>query len=416
MNKVILLLVSFFALTFSYAQVLTPKEKDNLWGFVNEMDSFVIAPKYTAVGNFLSAYTWVNIGGKTNYDQCPEGGKWGVIDMSGKEVCPVKYDYVDLCAYNKVAVNMGGTMKKMQINGGKWGFVDLTTGQEIIPVQYEQVTPFTADGVAWVDNSGNLTRKVWAYESKNEKGKTEDMERCFDVFDNFSNLSLFDNSNISGKWGLVNSTGKMIVDFTYDKVGDFHDNVAWVVLNNQYGMVDNTGKICIPIQYAKLSDCNLGVVWAWSGDNLDKIGLLTKTGKPLTEMKYSEVNVFEDSVAWVKVNNLYVLINGNGKELTQPRYPKVSDFYNGVANVWSEQNAMGCVNKSGKEIARTIYGEAAAQFGVCQFKSQTGDIISWVSHPTIGNSWINQNGKVLARGTKVFFRITDQIPDALWDY
>lgn len=405
MKKSILIIFGLLAMNFVHSQELNVKQNE-----------------YTAVGEFFSNYAWVNIGGKTKFQQCPEGGKWGVIDMHGKEVCPVKYDYVDLCSNDKVAVNIGGKMKNMKIEGGKWGFVDLITGQEIIPVQYDQVGAFTDRGTVWVCNGGNNSRKVWAQIIKNEKGKVDYMERYFDVYDDFSMHYLFDKEDDTFHWSLIDSSGQEIVGSKFSKVGHFHHNVAWCVQNGKYGMIDYTGKVCIPFQYAKLSDCTEnGVVLAWEIDNgaSSKVGLLSKNGEKLTEMKYTEINAFTDGVAWGKVNGLYGLIDYNGKELTQPRYSKVGEFYNGVALVWSEMDALGCVNKSGKEIARTIYAEAALKFGVCQFrtdKNEGKEIISWISHPQLGNSWINQNGKVIARGTKVSFKITDVIPESLWDF
>ncbi len=419
MKRVALIALSaLFCLNLLYAQVLIPKQEGKLWGFTNERDSFVIAPKYTAVGEFKSDYTWVNIGGKTKYAKAPEGGKWGVIDMKGNEVCPVQYEYVDFCSDGKVAVNVGGKMKNLYITGGKWGYVDLATGKEIIPPTYGHVTPFCNDGAAWVTKDGSASQKVWAIISKDSKGKVESAERLFDVTSPLPLSMLFDQPKTVGSWTLIDANGNTLVDGNFTYVGPFVNGVAWAAKgDNKHGMLDAKGSTTIPFTYAKLSNCYNDVVWAW--DILGKIALLTKFGEPLTEAKYSEVYDFSSDVTWAKVGNLYCLIDCKGTELTPARYSKVGEFYNGVAAVWNEKNAIGAVNKEGKEIVRTLYSGCAERFGVTQFRFTDGGtqlVYSWFTHPQMGNIWVDQEGKTVARGVKVNYSATDVVPEVLWDF
>ncbi len=418
MKRVALIaLGSFFCLHLLNAQVLIPKQEGKLWGFTNERDSFVIAPKYTAIGEFKSEYTWVNIGGKTKYAKAPEGGKWGVIDTQGNEVCPVQYEYVDFCANGKVAVNIGGKMKNLYISGGKWGYVDLTTGKEIIPPTYGHVLPFCNEGAAWVETSGSVPQKVWALLSHDTKGKIENAERLFDITAPLSIAVLFDQPQKVGSWALIDENGNKLLNADYTNVGAFVNGVAWAEKGGKYGMVDAKGKTTIPFEYTQLSDCYNDVVWAWNSDG--KIALLTKFGEPLTDAKYSNVHAFTDDVTWAKIGDLYCLINYKGEELTPARYSKVGEFYNGVAAVWNEKNSIGAVTKSGKEIVRTLYSSCAERFGVNQFQFSDGttqQIYSWFMHPQMGNVWVDQGGKTVARGVKVNYSATDVVPEVLWDF
>ncbi len=416
MKRVALIaLGSLFCLNLLHAQVLIPKQEGKLWGFTNERDSFVIAPKYTAVGEFKSDYTWVNIGGKTKYAKAPEGGKWGVIDTKGNEVCPVQYEYVDFCVNGKVAVNVGGKMKNLYITGGKWGYVDLTTGKEIIPPTYGHALPFCAEGAAWVEKGGSTPQKVWALLSHDTKGKVESAERLFDVTSPLSLAFLFDHPENVGLWALIDANGNKLLDFDYSNVGPFINGVAWAEKDGKYGMVDATGGTTIPFEYAKLSNCYNDVVWAWNSGG--KIALLTKFGEALTEAKYSDVTAFADDVTWAKIGELYCLIDCKGTELTPARYSKVGEFSNGVAHVWSDKNAIGAVTKDGKQIIRTMYGTCAERFGVTQFKFSDGQqVYSFFTHPQMGNVWVDQSGKTVAQGVKVVYTVTDVVPNALWDY
>ena len=71
----------------------------------------------------------VTVGGKPG-DITTIGGKWGVIDVKGKEIVPCVYDYVvegSLVMSESTdsllfAVNKGGNIDKSgNIVGGKWG-------------------------------------------------------------------------------------------------------------------------------------------------------------------------------------------------------------------------------------------------------------------------------------------------------
>ncbi|MGB1216885.1 MAG: WG repeat-containing protein, partial [Saprospiraceae bacterium] len=51
----------------------------------------------------------------------------------------------------------------------------------------------------------------------------------------------------NGKWGLISSSGSMIVPPKYDGISEFkHENHALVQSNGKVGIIDKSGKIIIP--------------------------------------------------------------------------------------------------------------------------------------------------------------------------
>lgn len=335
MKKVLSFSILIMLVGTVIGQSLTAKKEGKQWGFVNERDSFVVAPQYDAVGDFIGAYAWVNRGGKVKKNNLPVGGKWGLINEKGELVCPLEYDFVAMPSEELVAVNVGGVMSDNNMQGGKWGYVDVRTG-------------------------------------------------------------------------------KLVVSAEYDKVGNFYNGAAWVVKNKQYGLINNKGELTIGCQYESVSDCyNNKVVWL---EKNGKYALSDQKGHLLTDFVYIDYSGFVENVAWVKNDeSLFGLINGKGEILLQPRYIKVMPFYNNVAAVFSKAGQIGLVNTKGKEIARTVYSGASQRFGVSQFKTST-KIFSYLTQPSLGNSWIDQDGKVIARGVKIAYKITDIIPEALWDF
>lgn len=71
-------------------------------------------------------------------------GKWGIINVCGEEIVPIKYD------------ETGGVMGGMaEVNlDGKWGFVNIVD-DEIIPPRYDKVVRSFDNGVAMVSNNQN---------------------------------------------------------------------------------------------------------------------------------------------------------------------------------------------------------------------------------------------------------------------
>ena len=64
--------------------------------------------------------------------------KWGVIDKSGKEVIPCKYDFIyDFCE----------GLAKVRLDG-KYGYID-KSGKEVIPCKYDGAK-FVSDGLIGV--------------------------------------------------------------------------------------------------------------------------------------------------------------------------------------------------------------------------------------------------------------------------
>lgn len=418
MKKLINFLLIVLLLVPSYAQQLTPKKVKKYWGFVDEKDSIVIEPKYSAVGNFHGRYAWVNINGKGKAEN-PGGGLWGVIDRSGKEVCPVKYDYVDFCHDGMVAVNKGGYMSKKNayVVGGKWGYVDLATGKECIPVIYDQVGPFNNGNLAWVYKGDGLYKKLFTVLEKNPKGKYVAYRR-FEMPWNINRTDCFQSSSGSGAWALIGKNGKLYTEFSYLAVGEFKNGYAWVY-NNGFGLVDSVGHQTIPCIYKDITNCyDEKVVWVWVKNEKDKkeVSLCSAiTGQVISERKYDAVGNFNNNVAWCKSKEKYALIDAQGHELIKPTYSDAWIFWRKIACVKLGKK-YGYVNNKGEVVAVPQYDVVPIYFGEASpFKYQGERILSWVKKAD-RLDWIDQTGKVILSDSKSRFTIFETIPNDLWDY
>jgi len=54
------------------------------------------------------------------------------------------------------------------------------------------------------------------------------------------------------KYGLLDERGKIILPAEYDHIKDFGDGLLEIELNRKYGLVDRTGKIVLPVKYNEI--------------------------------------------------------------------------------------------------------------------------------------------------------------------
>ncbi|MDN0080897.1 WG repeat-containing protein [Bacteroides gallinaceum] len=167
-------------------------------------------------------YGFVTISGYTSipfiYDEITErkGGNfnvrinesWGVMDINGRELMPVKYaapipliitkpenvvfDYDDLKENNnyenRVITNDQGLTILKDARSGFYGCVDLN-GKEVVPTIFEHLM-----------FSGDERVLFWGIRGH---------------YDKYSSRSFFSNVK-SAKWGCINKNGKIIIDAKYD--------------------------------------------------------------------------------------------------------------------------------------------------------------------------------------------------------
>ena len=86
---------------------------------------------------------------------------------------------------------------------------------------------------------------------KNNLNKLKIMGKKYDFVDNFNNG--FANVKLNGKYGIIDITGKEVIEIKYDWVDYFNNGFACVELNDKYGIIDITGKEVVECKYKTLS-------------------------------------------------------------------------------------------------------------------------------------------------------------------
>ena len=269
-----------------FYQALAAVKNHNGWHYVDPECYTIIYDKgYEDVGSFSNGLAKVK-----------KDGKWGFIDLYGKEAIPCVHDKAYSFFSNITAVQngrkhyiitknnglwrfepfkdaicvVGGIIVK---DGRKWGYINGTSDgleYEISPL-YDMVTPFR-DGFALV-----RTGKDYFFVPE---GHSYCQSHTFFRAKPFSEgMAAVKNSKKNGKWGFVDTEFNQVTPFMYDDVSYFNEGLAKVKLDDKIGYIDKEGNTVIPFIYRSGEDFKNGVAAVRDGNGLNH--LLSKDGNEI---------------------------------------------------------------------------------------------------------------------------------------
>ena len=112
-----------------------------------------------------------------------------------------------------------------------------------------------------------------------------------------------------GKYGFIDSAGKMVISPKYSSTQPFSEGLAAVTVGRKTGYIDETGTVVIPPKYSwtfrfseGLSRVSLGKKW----------GYIDKTGQMIIQPQYSGADDFSDGLAAVQIRGKWGYIDKNG--------------------------------------------------------------------------------------------------------
>lgn len=157
---------------------------------------------------------------------------------------------------------------------------------------------------------------------------------------NYDKIVLYPVSNETGKYGFIDSTGKLIIDYKFDYAHNFFDTRALVLFNNQEYYIDKNGK---PLFKASI------VYVPWS---LDSPGDYDKFLKSTSKEKFINVPkeyFFSEKLAafFDTTTQAMGFINTDGKFAINPKFSKVNSFHGGLASVILKDSASKGAQKYG---------------------------------------------------------------------
>lgn len=285
------------------------------YGIINKSGKELFDTKYNRIELFNEfGIARVNVGGEVNSETGEfGGGKYGFINRQGVEVVAPKYTFIgDFNSREQAWVNIGGVVdaKSGDIVGGKCGIID-RIGKEIIPVQYSFVGEYDAErGIYWVNVGGKeyvadktVDAAVTQYKQLNPHATDEQIREYRNNYITAVAGSMFDvmqNRISGGKFGLSDASGKVIAPVKYLRIGDkFVEGRAWVLAGTKFGFINTSGVEVVPVKYKQVAaEFHNGVAWV-----IEKSlrAVVDRNGKLLTDYLYSNVGNLDNGFMFVQV-------------------------------------------------------------------------------------------------------------------
>jgi hypothetical protein len=172
--------------------------------------------------------------------------------------------------------------------------------------------------------------------------------------------------NCDGKWGYLDSEGKIAIPLIYNDAIAFNEGFGIVrkkitVHNDDYFVINKAGEV-FPVQTDDIVDANR--FYENRAPFVAKNGLsgyIDTTGKVVIEPAYETVGFFHNGLAWVRTNNDKIgYIDADGKWVISPKFVVAYNFdpVSGLARV--NFNGVLCYTDT---IGQLIYIENSQDLG-----------------------------------------------------
>lgn len=306
-------------------------------GLYNKQGKQLLVPKKLTFkekleGNFFKSFQ------STGSDAIT--GLYGLVDTSGLEVVPTKYQYIwnfqeGLIGFSTNNRNHGFMDKKgkVLIQGIKGNVYTFSNG-------FAKVDSYLSDGTKlnyYIDKTGKTVLKP----SMNDVEWYEDF---------FEDLACFKQKS-SGLVGLINKKGELVLKPTYQDISYFNNGLAAAKLNGKYGFIDKEGTFIIKNEYDEFKSFEKDLILVKKGKFY---GAIDNKGKEIVPFKYSELEEYKDGLLIFSKNNQYDFYNNNGQlifniTINEDKNEQVGSVAYGYAIISLAKETL-LINAEGKQI------------------------------------------------------------------
>lgn len=314
-----------------------------------------------------------NVWYEENVLRIKKNGKYGLIDLNGKELLPAEYDEITVLE----GIENSLIIKK----DGKVGLVN-DTGSVIIDANYKEIKGLGdtyKDGYITIDEQGKYglisATKKQILENKYDEILQVPLKEYYAIKEN-------------GKQKLINSNGEALIDSGFDEIKSTTTNGIIFVKDNLYGEMNTSGEVTIKADYQELKEVKEQIYIAKQNN---KYGIIDGLGNGLTAFEYdgmtynekadlffaddseyktsiidnkydvkttgilSEVNTDEEYIR-MRISDEYKYYNLKGEEISN-----IQALKNNTIFLDKKDGKYGYVDKKGNAITEYIYDDATEQ-------------------------------------------------------
>lgn len=297
------------------------------FGFIDTTGVFITKPQYEEVGDYKDGFARVKF-----------QGKWGFINKSGKEVIYPQFSYArdfsdGLALVGQFINNVYTQYSYIDTTGN----ISIKLGERDVPiledgfsrkVKMEIPSSDFNNGLAIIKidrlwGSHHYSEAVFINKKGNVVIKPKE-KNCYGVLNFYQFINDFAIASCGEFW-FLNKKGNSAFNLIFDDIGNFHEGLARVKINDNWGFINTSGNVII---------------------NPD---ILKSKTEIRTSAPYDDVSDFREGLAMVLTRNRIGYIDKTGKWVIQPELIAAKPFNDGIARVkLSNRKGWSFIDKDGK--------------------------------------------------------------------
>lgn len=305
-------------------------QKDGKYGMIDLLGEELLETQYEEVSPIL---------GIKNLFKIKKDGKYGIVNSEGKIIIDTQYADIDVLGEDKV----GFIVKNDE---GKYGIIDYSRTQILEP-KYDSVQNVYGNNLYVVTEAGK--QKIVNKESQDVL--TTGFDSIEKILSNQANSVIFVKS---GKYGVMNSSGEVLINAEYDKLEEAKGETFIAKKADKYGIINVNKEEKIPFEYSSIVYNKKSDIYVLEDNNYNSHilnnNLETKVSGILIELNETK------GYMKLRVDDNYKYYNFKFEE------KKESDIFpNRTLFLSKKDGKYGYVDKDGKVIVDYIYDDAMEQ-------------------------------------------------------
>lgn len=264
----------------------------------------------------------------------------------------------------------------------QYGYMN-RTGEIVLQPQWQKAYPFQ-NGVAAVWMPAGGVDQAYINEEGAYIWKEEDLGAYTSTgfYEGLCSFGIHENDKF--RHGFMNLDGKAVIPPIFNRTGDFHEGMAWVMImdpptdgeisyrlsddeknkREYYGFINKKGEIVADLEYHSVYDFQEGFAVVGMGrDHWGRTyGLINTKGEVVLPIEYDQLGFFgEDGLCPVKKDDLFGFIDTNMNVAIDFQFDFVEEFHEGFApfaipNPEKDfRQLYGLINRQGEIVVEAIH-------------------------------------------------------------
>lgn len=300
--------------------------KDNKWGVIDNQGNIVIDPSYAEMIVIPNSKNDVFL---CTYDVDYTSGTYKTKALNSKNEEIFKdYEKIESIQNIDEKANIWYESNCLKVRkNDKYGLINLS-GKELLPCEYDEITAIEGiknalkikkDGKCGIaDCDGKIVLKTEYADITNLGNDSKDG---------------FIIKNDEGKQGVVNYSGELVLEALYEEVLKIHGNDLYVVTKSgKQVLVKNDGNEVLSKGFDEITDIlkneDNGIIFKKNS----KYGVMKTTGDITIQAKYDNLKEAKSGVLIAKESNKYGIIDLEDNTKVEFKYSSI--IYNEVANIY----------------------------------------------------------------------------------